>query len=203
MKQNQKNRYNGRYNGRNSRTLLMRNTALESTGPMGKLHGTALQLFEKYQAYSKDALMQNDLILAQTCMQYADHYMRMQNIAILNEQSVRANNFDQRTVGSSSYVEKTQDDSLPEISTDFVEETSAEEEKVDQAFESTNSELSEEMPTVQTKKPAKRNFVVRRKSKVSATEETVEKENNVSLSDEAVLKQDLSVPIMIMQENNQ
>ncbi len=86
MKPNQKNRYNGRYNNRNKRTMILRNTALESSGPSGKLHGTALQLFEKYQAAAKDAVIQNDLVLAQTCLQYADHYMRLQNIAIANEQ---------------------------------------------------------------------------------------------------------------------
>lgn len=86
MKPNQKNRYNGRYNNRNKRTMILRNTALESSGPSGKLHGTALQLFEKYQAAAKDAIIQNDLVLAQTYLQYADHYMRLQNIAIANEQ---------------------------------------------------------------------------------------------------------------------
>lgn len=94
MRQNQKNRFGGRYN--NSRTTrtqtIMRNTALESSGPCGKLHGTALQLFEKYQAAAKDALLQNDLILSESCLQYADHYMRLQNIAIANEQAYRANN---------------------------------------------------------------------------------------------------------------
>lgn len=88
MKPNQKNRYNGRYNNRNKRTMILRNTALESSGPSGKLHGTALQLFEKYQSAAKDALIQNDLVLAQTYLQYADHYIRLQNIAIANEQTL-------------------------------------------------------------------------------------------------------------------
>ncbi len=92
MKQNQKNRHgSGRYNNsRNIRPqIIFRNTALESSGPSGKLHGTALQLFEKYQTAAKDALLQNDLILSETCLQHADHYMRLQNIAIENEQSQR------------------------------------------------------------------------------------------------------------------
>lgn len=90
MKPNQKNRYNGRYNNRNNRSMITRNTALESSGPAGKLHGTALQLFEKYQTAAKDALIQNDLVAAQTYLQYADHYIRLQNIAIANEQNMRA-----------------------------------------------------------------------------------------------------------------
>lgn len=93
MKPNQKNRYNGRYN--NNRTyrpqqqMIFRNTALDSNGPCGKLHGTALQLSEKYQNSSKDAQLQNDSVLAETCLQFADHYMRLQNIAIANEEANR------------------------------------------------------------------------------------------------------------------
>lgn len=93
MKPNQKNRYNGRYN--NNRTnyrpqqMIFRNTALDSNGPCGRLHGTALQLFEKYQNSSKDAQLQNDSILAETCLQFADHYMRLQNMAIANEEAHR------------------------------------------------------------------------------------------------------------------
>lgn len=93
MKPNQKGRYNGRYNNNTNRgsrpQVIFRNTSLESTGPCGKLRGTALQLFEKYQAAAKDALIQNDDILAETCLQYADHYMHLQNIAIANEQAFR------------------------------------------------------------------------------------------------------------------
>lgn len=93
MKQNQRNRYNGRYNSNNRVNTrpqtLYRNTSLESSGPCGKLHGTALQLAEKYQSAAKDALMQNDLVMAEICQQYADHYMRLQNIALTNEQANR------------------------------------------------------------------------------------------------------------------
>lgn len=92
MKPNQKNRYNNRYNNnRNYRPqqLILRNTALDSNGPCGKLHGTALQLFEKYQMASKDAALQNDAVLAEMCLQFADHYMRLQNTAIANEENLR------------------------------------------------------------------------------------------------------------------
>lgn len=91
MKQNQKNRFNGRYPSgtRSNKQLILRNTALESTGPAGKLRGTALQLVDKYQAAAKDALLQNDRVLAETFLQYADHYIRIQNIAAANEQALR------------------------------------------------------------------------------------------------------------------
>ncbi len=93
MKQNQKKRFNnGRFNNRNQQKQITRNTVFDSTGPCGKLRGTPLQLSEKYQAGAKDALMQNDIVLAQTCMQYADHYIRLQNQAIQNEQRLNQNN---------------------------------------------------------------------------------------------------------------
>ena len=93
MRQNQKNRFNARHNNRGHRPqMIFRNTALDSTGPCGKLHGTALQLFEKYQAAAKDAQIQNDAVLAETYLQYADHYMRLQNQAIANEEAMRQQN---------------------------------------------------------------------------------------------------------------
>lgn len=93
MRQNQKNRFNVRHNNRGHRhQVIYRNTALDSNGPNGKLHGTALQLFEKYQAAAKDALIQNDAVLAETYLQFADHYMRLQNQAIANEEALRSNN---------------------------------------------------------------------------------------------------------------
>jgi len=94
MKPNSRGRFNGRHNNNQSRgsrpQTIFRNTALESTGPCGKLRGTALQLFEKYQIAAKDAMIQNDDILAETCLQYADHYMHLQNQAIANEEAMHA-----------------------------------------------------------------------------------------------------------------
>ena len=99
MKPNQRNRFNNRHGGanRNQRSqIIYRNTALESTGPCGKLRGTALQLYEKYTSAGKDALIQNDDVLAETCFQYADHYMHIQNQAIANEQALHAQQQAQR-----------------------------------------------------------------------------------------------------------
>lgn len=90
MKGNQKNRFNGRSsNGARKNQMVLRSTVLDSSGPMGKLKGTAFQLAEKYQTVAKDALAQNDRILSEICLQYADHYLRLQNLAILNEQALR------------------------------------------------------------------------------------------------------------------
>ena len=91
MKQNNHNRQNRRFNNRNSRPTqtIYRNTCLDSSGPAGKLRGTPLQLNEKYVALAKDASTANDMILAEQYRQYADHYMRLQNLAIENENALR------------------------------------------------------------------------------------------------------------------
>ena len=118
MKPNQRSRFNNRHNGQNrsSRSqTIFRNTSLESTGPCGKLRGTALQLYEKYMAAAKDALIQNDDVLAETCFQYADHYMHLQNLAIANEQAYHAQQQAQRAaIAEDPVVEVTEESSSSE-----------------------------------------------------------------------------------------
>ena len=121
MKPNQRGRFNNRHNGQNRSSrpqTIFRNTALESTGPCGKLRGTALQLHEKYMAAAKDALIQNDDVLAETCFQYADHYMHLQNMAIANEQAYHAQQQAQRAIAveepvAESVEEQPSSESLP------------------------------------------------------------------------------------------
>lgn len=91
-----KNQYNRSKRHNNNRSVrsyqpqqIFRYTNLDSTGPLGKLRGTPLQLAEKYQAGAKDASLQGDDVLVQTCQQYADHYLRLQAIAIENEQALK------------------------------------------------------------------------------------------------------------------
>ena len=85
------NRQRRHNNNNRSRSVaiqqITRFTIWDSSGPLGKLRGTALQLAEKYQAGAKDAQTQGDDVLLQTCQQYADHYLRLQAIAIENEQA--------------------------------------------------------------------------------------------------------------------
>ena len=84
---NRQRRHNNRSNRSVAVQQITRYTNLDSSGPLGKLRGTPLQLAEKYQAGAKDAQTQGDDVLFQTCQQYADHYLRLQAIAIENEQS--------------------------------------------------------------------------------------------------------------------
>ncbi len=124
MRQNQKNRFNIRHNNNRGHRpqVIYRNTALDSNGPNGKLHGTALQLFEKYQAAAKDALIQNDAVLAETYLQFADHYMRLQNQAIANEEALRTNQNQRRQEPKQTPIEPV--DELPAFEAPVPEEAS-------------------------------------------------------------------------------
>lgn len=76
---------NRRFGNNNGGSAPSRNTVYDSTGPAGRLRGTAYQLMEKYQQAAKDA-MATDRVLAENCLQHADHYSRLNAAAIANEQ---------------------------------------------------------------------------------------------------------------------
>lgn len=76
---------NRRFGNNNGGNAPSRNTVYDSTGPAGRLRGTAYQLMEKYQQAAKDA-MATDRVLAENCLQHADHYSRLNAAAIANEQ---------------------------------------------------------------------------------------------------------------------
>ena len=78
------NNYNGN-NQRRTNNIVSRNTVLDSLGPAGKLRGTAFQLMEKYLAAAKDA-HSTDRVLEENCLQHAEHYMRLNALAIAAEQ---------------------------------------------------------------------------------------------------------------------
>ena len=100
-----------RHNNNRSRSVvaqqITRFTILDSSGQLGKLRGTALHLAEKYQAGAKDAQTQGDDVLFQTCQQYADHYLRLQEIAIENEQAKTKQ--EPQSVAENVEEEKTKD----------------------------------------------------------------------------------------------
>ena len=118
---NQYNRARRHNNNRSARSYqpqqIFRYTNLDSTGPLGKLRGTPLQLAEKYQAAAKDATLQGDDVLMQTCQQYADHYLRLQAIAIENEQALKPKQTSQET------AENTQAEEAVEVIEEKTEES--------------------------------------------------------------------------------
>lgn len=49
----------------------------ESSGPEGKIRGSAYQVIDKYQALARDALAAGDRIAAENYLQHAEHYYRV------------------------------------------------------------------------------------------------------------------------------
>ena len=78
---NRRNFGHGNYNGN-----LNKNTVIDSAGPDGRQRGSVSQLSEKYISLASDAASSDDRILAESFLQFADHYYRLQKeIEINNE----------------------------------------------------------------------------------------------------------------------
>ena len=110
MKQNSnKNRSNGRHgrfnNNRRQNNVITRNTPFDSSSPAGRIRGTSQQLVEKYMSLAKDAKNQDDRVLYETYLQYADHYGRMLAMAIANEQQQKIQIQSQNVQNSATSIE--------------------------------------------------------------------------------------------------
>ena len=78
---NRRNFGNSSYN-----VNLNKNTVIDSAGPDGRQRGSVSQLNEKYTSLASDAASSDDRILAESFLQFADHYYRLQKeIEINNE----------------------------------------------------------------------------------------------------------------------
>ncbi len=66
-----------RGNGRRPSGGGGRSSNFESSGPQGKIRGTAYQVIEKYQALGRDALTFGDRVAAENYFQHAEHYYRV------------------------------------------------------------------------------------------------------------------------------
>ena len=70
---NRRNFNNGNLNGN-----INKNTVIDSSGPDGRQRGSVSQLNEKYTSLASDASSSDDRILAESFLQFADHYYRLQ-----------------------------------------------------------------------------------------------------------------------------
>ena len=82
---NRRNFNNGNLNGN-----LNKNTVIESSGPDGRQRGSVSQLNEKYISLASDASSSDDRILAESFLQFADHYYRLQKEIELNNENKEA-----------------------------------------------------------------------------------------------------------------
>ena len=117
---NNKNRSGGRF-GRFNRggSGITKNTVFDSTGPCGRMRGTASQLIEKYMAAAKE-IRHNDRVLSEVLLQHADHYARL--LALATQGEIRME-FEPRSVPVETMPESTdtegavfsgQEDQLPD-----------------------------------------------------------------------------------------
>ena len=104
---NRRNFGNGNYNGN-----LNKNTVIDSAGPDGRQRGSVSQLSEKYISLASDAASSDDRILAESFLQFADHYYRLQKeIEINNEaKETRIKNETQSSEEAVSEVETDKND---------------------------------------------------------------------------------------------
>ena len=107
---NRRNFGNGNYNGN-----LNKNTVIDSAGPDGRQRGSVSQLSEKYISLASDAASSDDRILAESFLQFADHYYRLQKeIEINNEaKETRIKNETQSSEDSVSEAETDKNDKRP------------------------------------------------------------------------------------------
>ena len=107
---NRRNYGNGNYN-----VNLNKNTVIDSAGPDGRQRGSVSQLSEKYISLASDAASSDDRILAESFLQFADHYYRLQKeIEINNEaKETRIKNETQLSEEAVSEAETDKNDKRP------------------------------------------------------------------------------------------
>ena len=107
---NRRNFGNGNYNGN-----LNKNTVIDSAGPDGRQRGSVSQLSEKYISLASDAASSDDRILAESFLQFADHYYRLQKEIELNNEAkeTRIKNETQSSEEAVSEAETDKNDKRP------------------------------------------------------------------------------------------
>ncbi len=75
------------FNNNNLNGNINKNTVIDSSGPDGRQRGSVTQLNEKYTSLASDASSSDDRILAESFLQFADHYYRLQKEIELNNEN--------------------------------------------------------------------------------------------------------------------
>ena len=78
------------FNTGNLNGNINKNTVIDSSGPDGRQRGSVAQLNEKYTSLASDASSSDDRILAESFLQFADHYYRLQKEIELNNENKEA-----------------------------------------------------------------------------------------------------------------
>ena len=83
---------NNNYRSNNNNNRNNNRTSFDSSSQVGKIKGNASQVMDKYLLAAKEALSRGERLLAEQCLQYAEHYYRVQNQINNNQNKVKDNN---------------------------------------------------------------------------------------------------------------
>ena len=102
------------FNGGNLNGNINKNTVIESSGPDGRQRGSVVQLNEKYTSLASDASSSDDRILAESFLQFADHYYRLKKEIELNNENkeLKIKNESSSVSNIESETEEGQNDKL-------------------------------------------------------------------------------------------
>lgn len=112
-------------NRRSNTNVNIKNQNFDSSGPTGKIRGTAQQIYEKYTALARDVGtgINSDRILAEKYYQFADHYYRLLLAAREQEernqmkiQEKNTQNQEQPNYEPSGREEKNKEDEFKKVS---------------------------------------------------------------------------------------
>ncbi len=106
-------KHNGRrrQRGHNRRNYnnINKNTVLESYGPLSHVRGNAFQLIEKYTSLASDASSNDDKVLSEAYLQFADHYYRLnKEIEVTLEAKLAINAEANKNVNNSDEIVETE-----------------------------------------------------------------------------------------------
>ncbi len=79
MKHSSNTRRSRNGGNRSGRRTNSRTQVFDSNGPDVRIRGSAQQVYEKYVALARDAASGGDHVLAESYLQHAEHYQRVQN----------------------------------------------------------------------------------------------------------------------------
>jgi hypothetical protein len=104
------------YGGGNNNGNINKNTVIDSSGPDGRQRGSVSQLNEKYTSLASDAAASDDRILAESYLQFADHYYRIHKEIEINNEAKEAKLSAEKNMnenGSSDIVTENSESNRP------------------------------------------------------------------------------------------
>ena len=143
------------YGGANNNGNINKNTVIDSSGPDGRQRGSVSQLNEKYNSLASDAAASDERILAESYLQFADHYYRIhKEIEVNNEAKEAKLNAEKNTnenVSLEIEAENSENERLPRRKRGFQIREVEKNENLEKAPDGDKSEASQSLPKAHEK----------------------------------------------------